>query len=148
MPFHIDERTPRWRRASASLSGLAVAAAINAVFFFGAVLPVAAQELDPTKAKAQFLSSCGVCHTAEKGGANRQGPNLYGVIGKPAAARDDFKFSEALKTSGFVWDEAMLDRWIEDAAAVRPGTIMAYRQRDAERRRLVIAYLKSLAEPK
>ncbi|WP_207907931.1 c-type cytochrome [Bosea sp. BK604] len=144
----MDERTPRWRRASTRPSGLAVATAINAVLIFGGALPVAAQELDPTKAKAQFLSSCGVCHTAEKGGANRQGPNLYDIIGKPAAARDDFKFSEALKSSGFVWDEAMLDRWIEDAAAVRPGTIMAYRQRDAERRRLVIAYLKSLAEPK
>lgn len=144
----MDERTPRWRRANARPSGLAVATAINAVLILGVALPVAAQELDPTRAKAQFLSSCGVCHTAEKGGANRQGPNLYDIIGKPAAARDDFKFSEALKSSGFVWDEAMLDRWIEDAAAVRPGTIMAYRQRDAERRRLVIAYLKSLSEPK
>lgn len=113
-----------------------------------ALAPLAAQDADAAKAKAQFLSSCGVCHTAEKGGANRQGPNLHDVVGKPAATRADFKFSEALKSSGFVWDEAMLDRWIEDAAAVRPGTIMAYRQRDAERRRLVIAYLKSLSEPK
>lgn len=114
----------------------------------GATGRAAAQEPDLARAKAQFLSSCGVCHTAENGEANRQGPNLYGIIGRPAASRPDFKYSEALKTSGFVWDEAMLDRWIEDAAAVRPGTIMAYRQRDAERRKLVIAYLKSLSEPK
>lgn len=148
MPSHTDDRMSRRRRASASPSGLTAATAISAALAFSVVLPAAAQELDPAKAKAQFLSSCGVCHTAEKGGANRQGPNLHDIVGKPAAAREGFKFSEALKTSGFVWDEATLDRWIEDAAAARPGTIMAYRQRDAERRLLIIAYLKSLSEPK
>jgi cytochrome c len=108
----------------------------------------AAQDVDLAKARQQFLNSCGVCHTAEKGGANRQGPNLHDIVGKAAAERPDFKFSEPLKSSGLVWDEATLDRWIEDAQAMRPGTIMAYRQRDPERRQLIIAYLKSLSEPK
>lgn len=107
-----------------------------------------AQDVDLAKARQQFVSSCGVCHTAEKGAANRQGPNLFDIVGKPAAAKPDFKYSEPLKSSAFVWDEATLDRWIEDAQAARPGTIMAYRQRDPDRRKLVIAYLKTLSEPK
>jgi len=110
-------------------------------------LAASAQEADLARAKQLFLSGCGVCHTADKGAPNRQGPNLFDVFGKPAGFRTDFKYSEPLKSSGLVWDEPTLDRWIEDAQAMRPGTIMAYRQRDPERRRLVIAYLKSLTEP-
>lgn len=139
------DRGQPWRRAPACRPS---AIAVLGFCGFAALAPLAAQETDPARAKAQFLASCGVCHTAEKGGASRQGPNLHDVIGRQAAARADFTFSDPLKNSGFVWDEATLDRWIEDAQAMRPGTSMAYRQRDPERRRLVIAYLKSLAEPK
>jgi cytochrome c len=146
LPAAIDERAPL-QRANAYPDKL-MAAAVSLALVCCAAWPATAQEIDPAKAKAQFLSSCGVCHTAEKGGANRQGPNLHDIIGKSAAARGDFKFSDALKTSSLVWDEATLDRWIEDAAAMRPGTTMAYRQRDADRRKLVIAYLKTLTEPK
>ncbi len=145
MPSVSVDRGPLRRRAPACLP---TAIAVLGLCGLAALAPLAAQEIDPAKAKAQFLSSCGVCHTAEKGGANRQGPNLHDIVGKSAAARGDFKFSEPLKSSGLVWDEATLDRWIEDAAAMRPGTTMAYRQRDAERRKLVIAYLKTLTEPK
>jgi len=145
LPSASVDRAPLWRRA---LACRPTAIAVLGLCGLAALVPLAAQDIDPAKARAQFLSSCGVCHTAEKGGANRQGPNLHDVVGKPAAARGDFKFSEPLKSSGLVWDEATLDRWIEDAAAMRPGTSMAYRQRDPERRRLVIAYLKTLTEPK
>ena len=128
--------------------GLRLAAAAILSGLGGAAAPAGAQDIDLAKAKQQFVSACGTCHTAEKGGANRQGPNIYDIVGKPAGARDNFKYSEPLKSSGFVWDEATLDRWIEDAQAMRPGTIMAYRQRDPERRKLVLAYLKTLTEPK
>jgi cytochrome c len=142
LPSHSAARAARTviRPASLPLAGALV---------LGLSLPTAAsaQEIDAAKAKQQFVASCGVCHTAEKGGPNRQGPNVYDIVGKPAAARDGFKYSEPLKGSGLVWDEATLDRWIEDAQKMLPGTIMAYRQRDAERRKLVIAYLKSLIEP-
>ncbi len=147
MPSHPAGRVWRVVAAFVSRSPFAGVAACG----LGLLLtpaPASAQDIDLAKARQQFVASCGVCHTADKGGPNRQGPNVYDIIGKPAAAREGFKFSEPLKSSGFVWDEATLDRWIEDAQAMRPGTIMAYRQRDAERRKLIIAYLKTLTEPK
>lgn len=147
MYFHADARTARGRLARTS-RGIFTSAPLILAVLACANWPAAAEQVDLAKARAQFLSSCGVCHTAEKGNVDRQGPNLHGVVGRSAAARPDFEFSEALKTSGFVWDEPTLDRWIEDAAAMRPGTTMAYRQRDADRRKLVIAYLKTLTEPK
>jgi cytochrome c len=95
-------------------------------------------------AKRQFLTSCAVCHTAEPGAPHRQGPNLVGVLGRKAATIHGFKYSPVLTGSTLVWDEATLDRWIEDAQAMLPGTTMAYRQRDPDKRKAIIAYLKSL----
>ncbi len=95
-------------------------------------------------AKRQFVTSCGVCHTAEKDATHRQGPNLFGIFGKQAGKIAEFKYSEVLAKADLTWDEATLDRWIEDAATVQPGTTMAYRQRDPEKRKLIITYLKTL----
>ena len=102
-----------------------------------------AQDADP--GKAQFLKSCGVCHAVEKDAAPRQGPNLLGVVGRKAASVEGFKYSEAMKTADWVWDEKNLDPWIENAAAVKPGTIMSYKQADPEKRALIIGYLKTLS---
>ncbi len=104
--------------------------------------PAQAQEASP--GRRLFLNACGVCHAAEAGAPHRQGPGLFGIFGKAAAQAEGFKYSEALKTSGFVWDEATLDTWLTDAQAARPGTIMLYKQANPERRQLVIEYLKTV----
>jgi cytochrome c len=107
-------------------------------------LPSAARA-DPGPGEKQFLTSCGVCHTAEKGGGTRQGPNLFGVYGRKAGTLPGFNYSAALKNGGWVWDETTLDVWITNAQAAHPGTVMNYRQANPEKRKLVIEYLKSLS---
>lgn len=128
----------RWRIVSAR--GLVLA--IVAMQGLGAA---AAQTPSDDPAARQFLTSCGVCHAVAASAGPRQGPNLAGIVGRPAAKIDGFKYSPALSSSGLVWDEATLDRWLEDAQAVVPGSIMPYRQRDADKRRLIIAYLKTVS---
>lgn len=108
-------------------------------------VPSFAQDANPEAAKQQFLTSCGVCHAAEPGAPPRQGPNLHGVFGRKSASLPGFAYSDALKTAEITWDEATLDPWIANAQAVRPGTIMNYRQADPAKRKLIIAYLKSLS---
>ena len=108
--------------------------------------PLRAEDADP--GKAQFIKSCGVCHAVEKDAAPRQGPNLLGVVGRKAASVDGFKYSEAMKTADWSWDEKNLDPWIENAAAVKPGVTMNYRQADPDKRALIISYLKSLSAAK
>ena len=108
----------------------------------GSASAVSAQEADA--ARQQFLTSCGVCHTVEADAPPRQGPNLLGIFGRKAGKIQNFKYSDALAKADLTWDEPTLDRWIEDAAAVLPGTIMPYRQRDPDKRKLVIDFLKSL----
>ena len=96
--------------------------------------------------KAQFVTSCGVCHSVEPGAAARQGPNLAGVYGRPAGTLEGFKYSDVLKAGGWVWDDATLDPWMENAKEVHPGTTMVYRQKDADKRKLILTYLKTLTK--
>ncbi|WP_308238417.1 hypothetical protein [Phenylobacterium sp. J367] len=55
------------------------------------------------------------------GGANMTGPNLHGVFGKPAASNADYKYSDAIKASGIVWDASHLDAWLADPKNYLPA---------------------------
>ena len=92
----------------------------------------------------QFLQ-CAVCHDRVEGVGHRVGPNLWGVVGAPAARHEDFTYSKALERSGLVWDTATLDAYIKDPREVVPGGRMAFAglDSDADRRDLV-AYLETL----
>jgi cytochrome c len=57
-------------------------------------------------------------------GDNRLGPSLHGVIGRKAGSLPDYPYSDAMKNSSVVWDEAALDRFIENPDAVVSGNKM------------------------
>ena len=62
--------------------------------------------------------------------------------GKKAAANADFKYSDALKNAGFVWDGAHLDEWLEKPQTYLPGTKMSFAGlKDGKDRTDLIAYL-------
>ena len=62
-----------------------------------------------------FERRCAGCHSLT---ADRSGPPLAGVVGRQAGAVPDFPYSEALKKSGIIWNEANLDRWLADPDSV------------------------------
>lgn len=110
-----------------------------------AAKPVAAPEVVKVAAVVAPPASfgrCAVCHTADKGGEDKLGPNLYGVYGKPAA-KGSFAFSPALKDAGLVLDEATLHKWLENPKALVPGNRMSFPGiKDAAKRQEIIDYLK------
>ena len=60
-----------------------------------------------------FNNACRTCHTVKEGD-NRLGPNLHAIIGRKAGSLPGYSFSSPLAQSGIVWDEANLDRFIEN----------------------------------
>ena len=61
-----------------------------------------------------------------------------------AGSLPDFSYSQALKSSALVWDEASLDRFLENPLKAVPGTKMAYAGvKNSQERADLIAYLKS-----
>jgi cytochrome c len=100
---------------------------------------------DLTRGRQVFETKCTTCHTAAAGAAHAVGPNLHGVIGRPAAAAKGFNYSEALSAWKIVWTRERLLEFLEDPLARVPGTFMAFSgvRRAADRESLV-CYLESL----
>lgn len=102
---------------------------------------------DP-EAGQQAVRVCAACHTFDEGGANRVGPNLYGILGQPVASIDGYDYSDALdakREEGEVWDPANMDAFLEAPSQWASGTRMIFAGiRQEERRADIIAYLNSL----
>ena len=91
---------------------------------------------------------CQVCHTLEKGGPNRVGPNLWGIVGDERGKdRGGFNFSAAMKAKGGKWTYEELNKFLTNPREYIPGTAMTFAglSRD-EQRADVIAYLRTLSD--
>lgn len=101
------------------------------------------------KRGAQAFAQCMACHSTAPG-EHLTGPSLAHVWNRKAASAEGFhRYSEALKKSGFVWNEATLDRWLANPAQLVPGTSMTFPGvGDAKLRQDLIAYLHAASEGK
>jgi cytochrome c len=113
-----------------------------AALALGLLTSVAAAQDGP--GQVIFNNACRTCHTVEPGD-NRLGPSLAGIIGRKAGSLPGYAYSDAMKKSSVVWDEASLDRFIENPQAVVPGNNMKpyAGMPSAEDRAAIVAYLKA-----
>jgi len=82
---------------------------------------------DPAVGEAAAVARCGTCHTFDQGGANGQGPNLYGIMGKPVGEGiPGFTFSDALASHGGSWSYENMFAWLESPRSFAPGTKMSF----------------------
>ncbi|WP_082503949.1 cytochrome c family protein [Methylobacterium sp. Leaf117] len=90
---------------------------------------------------------CASCHSFEKGGPNKVGPHLWGVVDRQRAHEPGFEYSAALKEKGGTWTYDELDHFLANPKGYVPGTKMAFAGITSPTERAdVIVYLRSLAD--
>jgi cytochrome c len=90
---------------------------------------------------------CAACHTPDKGGANRVGPNMWDIVNAKKGHADGFAYSQALLDKGGNWNYASLNLFLYKPKEYIAGTKMNFAGiKDAQERANVIAYLRSLSD--
>jgi cytochrome c len=93
----------------------------------------------------EIFNQCLACHSPNPADVPNPGPDLRGVIGRPAGSVPGYRYSRALRTARRIWTETSLDAFLADPQAAVPGNTMPYPGLpDKDHRRDLLAYLKSL----
>lgn len=91
-----------------------------------------------------FPRLCGGCHQVGESARPGFGPQLNGIIGRPAGTSANYVYSDAMKNSGITWNRETLTAYLKDPKGVVPGTRMIFwGLSDEEKIDNLLAYLQT-----
>ena len=94
-----------------------------------------------------IFKKCAACHSVSKGGSNKIGPALWGVIGRKAGTIDDYKYSKAMSGFDKTWDFEAMNTFLIKPKDYVKGTKMAYAGLKKEKDRAsIILYLNEQSD--
>jgi len=97
------------------------------------------------RGKQLFTQQCLTCHTIDKGGPNKVGPNQWDIVGRKKASHEGFSYSSALQALGGEWSYEDINHMIFKPQAFARGTKMAFAGLPKEQDRAdIIAFLRSM----
>ena len=110
---------------------------------------------DAEKGEQISKTRCAACHTFDDGGANRVGPNLWGIVGEGPGSAEGFNYSDdylAAVETGFEWTDEHLHDYLEDPTVFlreitgkgNARSRMTFKLPSETDRTDVIAYLRTL----
>jgi cytochrome c len=102
---------------------------------------------DAARGERDFRA-CAPCHSLEPD-RNMTGPSLAQLWGRKAGSLPSFeRYSDALKSSGIIWDDRSLDAWISDPQSMVPENAMSFAGiKQASVRADLLAFLKQATKP-
>jgi len=117
------------------------------VFAIAVAVPLAQADDNP-KRGGEVYGVCAACHSLLPG-VHLTGPSLADLWGKKATSAEGFvRYSKALRSQDFTWDENTLNAWLADPKAMVPGNYMTFRGiRNDRDRGDMIAFLKLAMAP-
>jgi cytochrome c len=121
--------------------------AMVALIIFAPLSSAFAAVGDPSRGQQDFRA-CAPCHSLEPD-RNMTGPSLANLWGRKAGGLSNFdRYSDALKTSGIIWDDRALDGWLTDPQRMVPDNEMPFEGiKDARVRADLLAFLKEATKP-
>ncbi len=78
------------------------------------------------EAGKNIAKKCLMCHSFDKDGANKIGPDLWNIVGKEKAKTENYKYSTALSSKGGIWDEDNLFHFLHKPSQYIKGTKMSF----------------------
>lgn len=122
-----------------TVSAFAVVLMLAGALLFPILSRAASGAADASAGKLLFEKRCSGCHELDRA---KEGPPLRGVYGRKAGSAAGFEYSDALRQSGIVWDDAKLNQWLTDTESVVRDNDMGFAVPKADERAQIIEFLK------
>ena len=130
--------------AEAPAAGAAAPAKKPLVDISGALTLMASADMGKG---VKIAKKCAACHSFEKGGKNKIGPNLWEIVDRAKGSHEGFSYSKVLAGFGGDWDWEALNGFLANPKGYMKGTKMVYAglKKDTDRAAILV-YLRSLSD--